>query len=106
MLNKMKKLNPFSTEPVLQIPLLFTCSNMGALICNYLTDEASGCTRIFNYESTSSNEKPKSPGAILTQHDNYEQFVIVKSAVNTKKIIKTTSSRQILLSRLLVLEYQ
>jgi hypothetical protein len=31
----------FSTEPVLQITLFFTCSNMGALICNYLLDKAS-----------------------------------------------------------------
>jgi hypothetical protein len=30
------------TLSVLQIPLFFTCSNMGALICNYLPDEASG----------------------------------------------------------------
>jgi hypothetical protein len=34
-------INPFSTEPVSQITLFFTCSNMGALICNYLLDEAS-----------------------------------------------------------------
>jgi hypothetical protein len=32
-------LNPFSTEPVLQIPLFHLL--MGALICNYLPDEAS-----------------------------------------------------------------
>jgi hypothetical protein len=39
--------NPFSTEPVLQITLFFTCSNTGALICNYLLDDASsqGYTR-------------------------------------------------------------
>jgi hypothetical protein len=34
-------LNPFSTEPALQITLFFTCSNMGALIGNYFLDEAS-----------------------------------------------------------------
>jgi hypothetical protein len=34
-------LNPFSTEPVLQITLFFTCSKVGALLCNYLLDEAS-----------------------------------------------------------------
>jgi hypothetical protein len=34
-------LNPFSTEPVLQITLFFTCSNVGALLCNYLLDEGS-----------------------------------------------------------------
>jgi hypothetical protein len=33
--------NPFSTEPVLQITLFFTCSNVGALLCNYALDEAS-----------------------------------------------------------------
>jgi hypothetical protein len=35
------RLNLYSAEPVLEILLFFTCSNMGALICNYLLDEAS-----------------------------------------------------------------
>jgi hypothetical protein len=35
------RINPYSAEPVLEIKLFFTCSNMGALICNYLLDEAS-----------------------------------------------------------------
>jgi hypothetical protein len=34
-------LNPYSAKPVLEITLLFTCSTMGALICNYLPEEAS-----------------------------------------------------------------
>jgi hypothetical protein len=48
-------LNPFSTEPILQIPLFFTCSNMDA--CTHMQlhvppGRSKLCTRIFNYEST------------------------------------------------------
>jgi hypothetical protein len=38
-------LNPYSAEPVLEITLVFTCSNMGALIYNCLLDEASTMNR-------------------------------------------------------------
>jgi hypothetical protein len=34
-------INPYSAEPVLEIMLFFTCSIMGALLCNYLLDKVS-----------------------------------------------------------------
>jgi hypothetical protein len=39
--SKHSQLNCYSAELVLEITLFFTCSNRGALICNYLLDEAS-----------------------------------------------------------------
>jgi hypothetical protein len=57
--------NPFSTEPILQIPLFFTCSNMDALICNYLPDEASGVLKFLTYY-----ELTRRPPSIWPQGSN------------------------------------